>query len=90
MMELSGYFVYDEQYVNINGIERYRALLKDTVTGNFVEDILDDLSEETISSFMISALSGFIIPYDLDHIVITTDGYHYESVLATVKKRMHI
>ncbi len=60
------------------------------VTGNFVGDILDDLSEETISSFMISALSRFVIPYDLDHIVITTDGYHYESILATVEERMHI
>ena len=26
----------------------------------------------------------------MDHIVITTDGYHYESVLATVEERMHI
>ena len=89
-MQASGYFVYDEQYVHINGIEKYRALLKDTVTGMFVEDILDDLSEETISSFMISALSRFIIPYDLDYIVITTDGYHYESILETVERRMHI
>ena len=39
-MESSGYFVYDEQYVHIEGIEKYRALLKDTVTGNFVEDIV--------------------------------------------------
>ncbi len=89
-MQASGYFVYDEQYVHINGIEKYRALLKDTVTGMFVEDILDDLSEETISSFLISALSRFIIPYDLDYIVIITARYHYESILETVERRMHI
>ena len=40
MIEASGYFVYDEQYVHINGMERYRALLKDSITGSFVEDIL--------------------------------------------------
>ena len=89
-MQASGYFVYDEQYVHINGIEKYRALLKDTVTGMFVEDILDDLSEETISSFLISALSRFIIPDSLDYIIITTDGYHYESILETVSERFHI
>ena len=57
-MESSCYFIYDEQYVHIEGIEKYRALLKDTVTGMFVEDILDDLSEETISGFLITAQSG--------------------------------
>ena len=31
------------------------------VTGNFVEDILDDLGEETIVNFLISALSRFIL-----------------------------
>ena len=90
MMDSSGYFVYDEQYVHIEGIEKYRALLKDTVTGNFVEDILDDLGEETIVNFLISALSRFIIPDNIDYIVITTDGYHYESILETVSEEMHI
>ena len=61
VMQASGYFVYDEQYVHINGIEKYRALLRDSVTGSFFEDILDDLGESTIVNFMINALSRFII-----------------------------
>ncbi len=32
MMESSGYLVYDEQYAHIDGIEKYRALLKDSKT----------------------------------------------------------
>jgi hypothetical protein len=90
MMEASGYFVYDEQYVHIAGIERYRALLRDSITGNFVEDILDDLREDTIAAFLIDALSRFIIPDNLDYIVITTDGYHYESILEEVSEKIHI
>jgi hypothetical protein len=43
VMESSGYFVYDEQYVHIDGIEKYRGLLKYSNTENFVELILDDL-----------------------------------------------
>ena len=89
-MQASGYFVYDEQYVHINGTEKYRALLKDSITGSFVEDILDDLGEETIVNFMINALSRFIMPDNIDYIVITTDGYHYESILETVSERIHI
>ncbi|MGC8506581.1 MAG: transposase, partial [Thermoplasmata archaeon] len=90
MMEASGYFVYDEQYVHIAGIERYRALLRDSITGNFVEDILDDLREDTIAAFLTDALSGFIIPDNLDYIVITTDNYHYESILEAVSERINI
>lgn len=55
-MESSGYFVYDEQYVHIEGIEKYRALLKDTKNGNFVEEVLDDLREETLAGFFIRSL----------------------------------
>ena len=89
-MDSSCYFVYDEQYVHINGMERYRALLKDSITGSFVEDILDDLGEETIVNFLISALSRFIIPDHIDYIIITTDGYHYGSILEAVSEKMHI
>ena len=71
-------------------MEKYRALLKDSITGSFVEDILDDLGEETIVNFLISALSRFIIPDNIDYIVITTDGYHYESILETVSEMIHI
>jgi len=41
IMESSGYFVYDEQYVCIDGREKYRALQKDSRTSNLVESILD-------------------------------------------------
>jgi len=71
MMESSGYFVYDEQYVHINGLEKYRALLKDARTGSFVEEILEDLSEETLIGFFMMALSRFSMPKE---IFITIDG----------------
>jgi len=32
VMDSSGYFVYDQQYVHIDGMERYRTLLKDSKT----------------------------------------------------------
>jgi len=78
MMESSGYFVYDEQYVHIDGTEKYRALLKNSKTGNFVESILDDLQESTLTGFFTGSIGMFDVP---DNIFITTDGYHYESSL---------
>ena len=69
----------------IDSIERYRALLNDTKTGNFVEEILDDLKEEMLARFFIRAISCFTVP---EVIFITSDGYHYESVLVTVASRM--
>ncbi|MHB8359740.1 MAG: hypothetical protein ACYDCP_09630 [Thermoplasmataceae archaeon] len=83
--ESEGYFVYDEQHVYIDGIERYRALLKDSKTGNFVEEILDYLKEEMLARFFIRATSCFTVP---EVIFITSDGYHYESVLETVASGM--
>ncbi|MHB1708211.1 MAG: IS1/IS1595 family N-terminal zinc-binding domain-containing protein [Thermoplasmataceae archaeon] len=87
VMESSGYFVYDEQYAHIDGKEKYRALLKDAKTGNFVEEMLDDLTENTLFNFFMKALSRFIIP---EEIFITTDGYHYESVLERVSSDLNV
>ena len=84
-MQSSCYFVYVEQHVHIDGIERYRALLKDTKTGNFVEEILDYLKEEMLARFFIRAISCFTMP---EVIFITSDGSHYESVLETVVSGM--
>ena len=56
-------------------------MLKDSKTGNFVEEILDDLTENTFFNFFMKALSKFTIP---EKIFITTDGYHYETVLERV------
>ena len=78
MMESSGYFVYDEQYVHIDGTEKYRAMLKDSKNGNFVESILDDLQESTLTDFFTKSIGMFHVTGD---IFITTDGYHYESSL---------
>ena len=36
MMKSSGYFVYDEQYVHIDGTEKYRAMLKDSKNGTLL------------------------------------------------------
>jgi len=79
IMESSGYFVYDEQYVHIDGMERYRALLKDSKIGGFVESILNDLSEETLIDFFVQSLQRFRIDKE---IYVTTDGFHYSSVLS--------
>ena len=78
LMESSGYFVYDEQYVHIDGEEKYRALLKDSKTGNFVESIIDDLSEETLIDFFVRSIPGFNVDKE---IYVTTDGFHYSSIL---------
>jgi hypothetical protein len=78
IMESSGYFVYDKQYVHIDGTEKYRAMLKDSKSGNFVESILDDLQESTLTGFFTYSIGMFNVP---DNIFITTDGYHYESSL---------
>ena len=71
-------------------MEKYRALLKDSITGSFVEDILDDLGEETIVNFMINALSRFIIPDHIDYIVIATNGYHYGLILEAVSENIRV
>ena len=82
------YFVYDEQHVHIDGIERYRTLLNDTKTGNFVEEILVYyLKEEMLACFFIRAISCFTVP---EMIFITTYSYHYETVLETVASRLCI
>ena len=86
-MEGSGYFVYDEQYVHLDGRERYRTLIKDSKTGEFIEGIIDDLSEDRIIEFLVNSLSQFSIPTVIS---ITTDGYHYENVLKEVSGRMGI
>lgn len=77
-MMSSGYLTYNEQYVSIDGKEKFRALLKDMKNGNFVEEILDDLKENTLTMFFTSALRKFRIPLTM---TITTDGYHYGSAL---------
>ena len=84
VMESSGYFVYDEQYVHIDGEEKYRALLKDSKTGNFVESILEDLSEETLIGFFVRSIPRFNVGKE---IYVTTDGFHYSSIL---KEASHI
>ncbi len=48
---------------------------------------MDDLREETLWEFSMIALYRFIIPQE---IFITTDGYHYESVIRTVSKKLQI
>lgn len=85
--ESSGYFSYDEQYVKINGQRRYRFLLKDTVTGEFHEDILLDLGEDSTTSFILDALRRFSIGSE---ITVTTDAYHYEDAFRNVSRQLHI
>ncbi len=86
-MESSGYFSYDEQYVNIDGKRKYRFLLKDTVTGNFHEDILEELGEHSTMEFILDSLSRF---HTGSVITITTDGYHYQNAFSRVSRKLLI
>lgn len=86
-MPSSGYFSYDEQYVNIDGVKKYRFLLKDTITGNFHEDILQELGEDRTTAFILDSLGRFSIG---PVITITTDGYHYENAFGKVSRELHI
>lgn len=86
-MASSGYFSYDEQYVSIDGVRKYRFLLKDQQTGNFHEDILPDLGESATASFIMDALKRFDIP---DDITITTDGYHYRDAFVQVSRSLGV
>ena len=88
-MESSGYFVYDEQYSRTDSMEKYRALLKDSKMGNFVESILDDLSEEALIAFFARSVPRFHVR---GQIYITTNGFHYQSVLRKASRilRMRI
>ena len=52
-----------------------------------MEEILDDLREETLVNFFMKNISRFGIP---GHIFITTDGCHYESVMETVSSELGI
>jgi hypothetical protein len=51
------------------GVESYRALLKNSKTGKFVEEIIEGLSEEKIVQFFPRTLSQFHI----SDIIITTE-----------------
>jgi hypothetical protein len=52
-----------------------------------VSTSLDGLMEDTLVSFFIRALSRFSIPNEIS---ITTDGYHYESVLKRVSAMINV
>ncbi|MEM4091392.1 MAG: hypothetical protein QXQ46_11760 [Thermoplasmatales archaeon] len=80
-MQTSGYFVCDEQYSSVDGRRRYRCLLKDAKNGNFIEDVVDNIDEQSLTSFFTNSISRFSTP---SYIYVTTDGYHYESVLDRV------
>ncbi len=60
--ECSCYIVYDEQYVSIYGKERYRALLKGTKTGRFLEKMTDNVTEYSIINFRVNSLKQFNVP----------------------------
>ena len=68
-------------------MERFRTLLKDSKTGRFIEDVIDDLSEEKIERFLLNALSQFSIP---NTVTITTDGYRYHDVLKETSRKLGI
>ena len=58
--------------------ERRNTPLKDSKTGNFVESIIDDLSEETLIDFFVRSIPGFNVNKE---IYVTTDGFHYSSII---------
>jgi hypothetical protein len=54
-----------------------------------MEEILsvDDLREETLAGFLMRAHSRLIIP---EEVFITTDGYHYKSILEMVSAGLNV
>ena len=64
--------------------DRYRFLLKDTVTRGFHEDIPEHLGEDAALAFILNALihlrSG-------SHVTVTADGYHYRGALIMISER---
>ena len=86
-MPSSGYFSYDEQYVSINGIQKYRFLLKDQHTGGFHESILEELGEDATLAFVFDEVKHFRIG---SHVTITTDGYHYSDEFNDVARTLGI
>ena len=83
------HFTYDEQYVNINGVRKYRALLKDNHTRRFVEDVMENLLDESIVQFLTGALKRFSVQPG-QAVCITADGRNYDTVFATVAREMNI
>jgi len=66
---------------------QHRFLLKDQITGSFYEDILDELGEDSTTSFIIDALKRF----DTGSSISTTgDGYHYSNAFTNVSGRLGI
>ena len=88
-LDTSLHFTYDEQYVDINGIRKYRALLKDNHTHRFVEDIMENLLDQSIVSFLTGALKRFSVQPG-QTVCITADGRNYDTAFSTVAREMHI
>lgn len=88
-LDTSLHFTYDEQYVNINGVRKYRALLKDNHTHRFVEDVMENLLDDSIVPFLSGALKRFSVQ-PAQTVYITADGRNYDTAFATVARELHI
>ena len=88
-LDTSLHFTYDEQYVNINGVRKYRALLKDSHTHRFVEDVMENLLDDSIVSFLSGALKRFSVQPG-QTVCITADGRNYDTAFSTVARELHI
>lgn len=63
----SGIYVYDEQYVYVNGARRYRMTIRDAAEKKTVGDnIHSDMENETILNFWKGALSAFSLKLEHD------------------------
>ena len=79
MPDLSGYLVYDEEYLKISGKKHYRLLLFDHINyAPIAEQITDNLKSETIKGFIQECSEN------QNFISITTDAY--QSYFKIMKK----
>ena len=88
-LDTSLHFTYDGQYVNINGVRKYRALLKDNHTHRFVENVMENLLDDSIVPFLSGALKRFSVQPG-QTVCITADSRNYDTVFSTVARELHI
>ena len=81
ILNYSGYYCYDEQYIRIDGERRYRLTLFDSVLNIPVsEEITEDMEHDTIYTFLRGALK------DKPSFAITTDHRReYKKIMDDLK-----
>lgn len=82
----SGVYCYDEEYLRIRGVRYYRLALVDTVTTETVnEKVVKELSKDNIKDFLVISLKGKKL------LAIITDGNpEYDNILKDVTRELNM